>query len=144
MAGKTKKANQKQLNYYHLNKKEVNSLTLKEIEEFAYRQSEIPSSLTIDEQKFFVVMRNIYYLYHNNIIGQSQAVSEKKKAYSALQKQMEINTMMADMFNQTHENLQRSEELRCKINKEENTEKKLELALECIRLLTGDELVGVK
>ena len=31
MAGKTKKANRKQLNYYHLNKKEVNSLTLKEM-----------------------------------------------------------------------------------------------------------------
>lgn len=119
-------------------------MELKEIERMARNQMPMPSEITIDEQKFYVIARDIYRKYDQNEIDQSQAVKERNQARLALKKQVELNNMMADMFNQTHENLQRSEELRCKINKEENTEKKLELALECIRLLTGDELVGVK
>ena len=119
-------------------------MKLKEIERMARNQMPMPSEITIDEQKFYVIVRDIYRKYDQNEVDRNQAVIERNQARAALEKQVELNNMMSNMFNRIGANLQRSEELRYKINKEKNAEKKLELALECIRLLTGDELVGMK
>lgn len=117
-------------------------MELKELERLACENYPLPDELCLPEIWFYEAMRNVYRQYRAGTIQKEVAVQEKREVYRAYRDETKRQELMKTCMTRQQENLMRSDRLRCEINLEKDPIKRLELALECVRCLTGDELVG--
>lgn len=111
-------------------------MTLQEIEQAARKQTDMPKGLTPPDMFLFLALRNIYTYFHMGKLTKEKGSQEKQKVmqeYANLQR-------WYILFYKQSETIRLSEEIRQKINKSTNITEITALALECIGLMTGDEV----
>lgn len=98
------------------------------------------NNLSANEYKYFSQLIQIYRDFESKVLTQTEAEKKKAEAYAEYEK--EANAHLARIIDNLkwHSNVQTSEELRQKINKSIDITEISALALECISLMTGDEV----
>lgn len=86
-----------------------------------------------------LLFRATYKAFAEHQIGKEQAAKEKQKWRSDCAKWEDLLALYAKIGAKMQKNVQKSEDLRRKIQKTEEKDEKLSLALRCIACLTDDE-----
>lgn len=116
----------------------------KELEKAAYysakdgRQFDL-DSLSANEYKYFSRLVQIYRDYEKELINLADAEKKKAAAYSEYEKS--VNEHLGRIIDnlKRRDNLNKSEDLRQRINKSTDKAEMLTLAIECISAMTSDE-----
>lgn len=96
--------------------------------------------INLEEMFLYYIIRDIYYLYEKGQISLSDAENKKKTAIKHIRHQNALEEMRKNSYDKKM-GPDREESLLNKINKEKDKEKKLNLALEFIRRITGQEII---
>ncbi|MBQ2968700.1 MAG: hypothetical protein IJE10_11360 [Clostridia bacterium] len=118
-------------------------MELQEIEIRAANLEPLPGRSELDwyEQNLFLSLRNIYSMYHVGTLSKEVASKEKHVVISSYQKQREVASFYAALYESCIERSNKSEALRTAITKAKTKEEKGKLALECVYALTGDKMI---
>ena len=115
-------------------------MNVKDIDLSAFNNKKMPDGLTYYEMKYFQAIRNLYSQFKRGYITEEDALSEKTKLEAVFRQEEQYVDSFSKKQCELYNNVTKSEELRIEINKCDDPAKKLELALKCISLLTGDKL----
>ncbi len=96
--------------------------------------------MNLEEMFLYYVIRDLYYWYERGEISLSEAEIRKKKALRYVRHQNDLEEMSKNSYDKKL-GPEQEEPLLWAINKEADKEKKLELALEFIRRITGQAII---
>ena len=114
---------------------------LRELIPVARNQEPVPEGLGFVATQFFYTVRGIYILMQYKFLTEEQAEKKIGNLIHRYSMWAKTSRFQAELSHIQGEAIQKSEWARVAIRKEKDPEKKLELALECIRLITGDKMV---
>lgn len=122
-------------------------MTFEEIERAARRDEGLPDGTSTIDQATYYAMQKLYDLYWQKRIDVETASKRKRQIRSTYEREVKLRRNYVELTTLYQERLKKSELLRAKINKmvkgNKDTLKILQTALECIRELTGDQLLGI-
>lgn len=96
--------------------------------------------MNLEEMFLYYIIRDCYYLYENGKLSLEQAEVIKKKALRYVKHSNDLEEMRKNSYDKKL-GPEQEEPLLYDINKEKDKEKKLELALEFIRKITGQKII---
>ena len=96
--------------------------------------------MNLEEMFLYYIIRDVYYLYEKGEISLNDAEVKKKKALRYVRHSNALEEMQKNSYDKKL-GPEQEEPLLYDINKEKDKEKKLELALEFIRKITGQKII---
>ena len=121
-------------------------MTFEEIEHAARRDEKLPDGTSTIDYAAYYAMKRLYDLYWQKRITVDEASERKKQVRSAFERETKVYQNYMEFTKLYQDRVKKSELLRAEINrmmgKNKDTPQILQAALECIRELTGDQLLG--
>lgn len=114
---------------------------LNDIDNVAYSGEEyIQDCKNFLDYGYYAVIKDLYTTYKVGGLSKEESIQAKEIYQNQYIDEYNKNDSHKEMYKGYQENIMKSDVLRCEINKSNDTKEMLLKSLECISLLTGDEM----